>query len=32
VTIEQDYAFHGKVLSRRAACERNRTVAVYVAK
>lgn len=30
VTLEQDYAFHGKVLSKRAACERNRTVAVYV--
>jgi hypothetical protein len=29
VTLEQDYAFHGKVLSNRAACERNRTVAVY---
>jgi hypothetical protein len=32
VTIEQDYAFHGKVLSRRAVCERNRTVAVYMVK
>jgi hypothetical protein len=30
VTIEQDYAFHGKVLSQRDACERNRTVAVYL--
>jgi hypothetical protein len=29
VTLEQDYAFHGKVLSNRAACERNRTAAVY---
>ena len=29
VTLEQDYAFHGKVFSRRDACERNRTVAVY---
>ena len=29
VTLEQDYAFHGKVLSNRSACERNRTVAVY---
>jgi hypothetical protein len=29
VTLEQDYAFHGKVRSYRAACERNRTVAVY---
>ena len=29
VTLEQDYAFHGKVLSNRDACERNRTVAVY---
>jgi hypothetical protein len=32
VTLEQDYAFHGKVLSKRAACERNRTVAVYLVK
>ena len=32
VTLEEDYAFHGKVLSKRAACERNRTVAVYMAK
>jgi hypothetical protein len=32
VTLEQDYAFHGKVLSKRAACERNRTVAVYQAR
>ena len=30
VTLEQDYAFHGKVLSQRDACERNRTVAVYL--
>ena len=30
VTLEQDYAFHGKVLSNRDACERNRTVAVYL--
>ena len=30
VTLEQDYAFHGKVLSKRAACVRNRTVAVYL--
>jgi hypothetical protein len=30
VTLGQDYAFHGKVLSKRAACERNRTVAVYL--
>jgi hypothetical protein len=30
VTLEEDYAFHGKVLSKRAACERNRTVAVYL--
>jgi hypothetical protein len=29
VTLEQDYAFHGNVLSKREACERNRTVAVY---
>ena len=29
VTLGQDYAFHGKVLSQRDACERNRTVAVY---
>jgi hypothetical protein len=29
VTLEQDYAFHGKVVSQRDACERNRTVAVY---
>jgi len=29
VTLEQDYAFHGKVFSRRAVCERNRIVAVY---
>ena len=29
VTLEQDYAFHGKVFSKREACERNRTVAVY---
>ena len=29
VTLEQDYAFHGKVFSKRDACERNRTVAVY---
>jgi hypothetical protein len=32
VTIEQDYAFHGKILSRRAVCEGNRTVAVYMVK
>ena len=32
VTLEQDYAFHGKVFSKRAACERNRTVAVYLVK
>jgi hypothetical protein len=32
VTIEQDYAFHGKVFSKRAACERNRIVAVYLVK
>jgi hypothetical protein len=30
VTLEQDYAFHGKVVSKRDACERNRTVAVYM--
>ena len=30
VTLEQDYAFHGKVFSKRDACERNRTVAVYL--
>jgi hypothetical protein len=30
VTLEEDYAFHGKVFSKRAACERNRTVAVYL--
>jgi hypothetical protein len=30
VTLEQDYAFHGKVFSNRDACERNRTVAVYL--
>jgi hypothetical protein len=30
VTLEQDPAFHGKVLSKRDACERNRTVAVYL--
>jgi len=30
VTLEQDYAFHGKVVSQRAACERNLTVAVYL--
>jgi len=32
VTLEQDYAFHGKVFSKRAACERNRIVAVYLVK
>jgi hypothetical protein len=32
VTLEQDYAFHGKVFSKRDACERNRTVAVYLVK
>lgn len=29
VTLAQTAPFHGKVLSRKAACERNRTVAVY---
>ena len=29
MTLEQDYAFHGEIHSKRAACERNRTVAVY---
>jgi hypothetical protein len=32
VTLGQDFAFHGKVLSKRDACERNRTVAVYLAR
>jgi hypothetical protein len=32
VTLEEDYAFHGKVFSKRAACERDRTVAVYLVK
>jgi hypothetical protein len=32
VTLGQDYAFHGKVLSGRDACESNRTVAVYLAR
>ena len=30
VTLSTSDPFHGKVLSRRDACERNRTVAVYV--
>jgi hypothetical protein len=29
VTLAQADPFHGKVVSRRAACERGRTVAVY---
>jgi hypothetical protein len=29
VTLAQGAPFHGKVLSRKAACERNRTVEVY---
>jgi hypothetical protein len=29
VTLAQNYPFHGKVLSKKAACERNRTVEVY---
>jgi len=30
VTLAQSDPFHGKVLSGRDACERNRTVAVYL--
>ena len=30
VSLAQDDPFHGKVLSRRSACERDRTVAVYL--
>ena len=29
VTLAQSAPFHGKVLSKRVACERNRTVKVY---
>jgi hypothetical protein len=29
VTLAQTVPFHGKVLSKKAACERNRTVEVY---
>ena len=32
VTLSQSDPFHGKVLSKRAACERNRTVKVYEVK